>query len=147
MSSKARLVITAVVVEKRRWWEDGYNGRDLPLIDVLFAATYIHHSNDNVLDRATFREAAAAFQHSFPDSSVRIKQLIGEGDLVVARWRFSGTIPSTAPVGVRHWASSESSFDLGVPRAGRNDQGRTGRPGTCKGWSSALAKWSSIGDR
>ena len=91
MSSKARLVITAVVVEKRRWWEDGYNGRDLPLIDVLFAATYIHHSNDNVLDRATFREAAAAFQHSFPDSSVRIKQLIGEGDLVVARWRFSGT--------------------------------------------------------
>jgi predicted ester cyclase len=75
----------------QRWWEDGYNGRDLSLIDVLFAATYIHHSNDNALDRAAFREAAAAFQHSFPDSSVRIEQLIGEGDLVVVRWRFSGT--------------------------------------------------------
>lgn len=75
----------------RRWWEDGYNGRDMSLIDVLFDVGYVHHSNDNVLDRAAFGEAAAAFRHSFPDSSVRIEQLIGEGDLVVVRWRFSGT--------------------------------------------------------
>jgi predicted ester cyclase len=75
----------------QRWWEDGYNGRDLSLIDVLFAPTYIHHSNDSVLDRAAFRDAAAAFQQSFPDSLVRVERLVGEGDLVVVRWRFSGT--------------------------------------------------------
>jgi len=75
----------------QRWWEDGYNGRELSLIDVIFASTYVHHSNDNVLDRAAFGKAAAAFQQSFPDSSVRIERLVGEGDLVVVRWRFSGT--------------------------------------------------------
>jgi predicted ester cyclase len=74
-----------------RWWEEGYNGRKPSLIDVLFAASYVHHSNDNVLDRSAFREAAVAFQRSFPDSAVRIEQVVAERDLVVVRWRFYGT--------------------------------------------------------
>ncbi len=75
----------------RRWWEDGFNGRDLSLVDRLFATSYIHHSNDNPLDRDEFRGAAANFQTAFPDSWVRIEHLFGEENLVVVRWRFEGT--------------------------------------------------------
>ncbi len=75
----------------RRWWEDGYNKRLLSLIDSLFAESYIHHSNDNPVDREAFRTAAANFQSAFPDSLVHIERLIGEDNVVVVRWRFEGT--------------------------------------------------------
>jgi steroid delta-isomerase-like uncharacterized protein len=75
----------------RHFWEDGYNGRDLSVVITLFAANYIHHSNDVPLDRSAFLVAAESFQRSFPDSKVQIEQLIGEDDMVVVRWRFTGT--------------------------------------------------------
>jgi len=75
----------------QRWWEEGYNGRDIPLIDELFAPDYIHHSNDNRLDRQAFRLAATSFQQAFPDSRVIIERLLGEDTFVVMRWRFEGT--------------------------------------------------------
>jgi steroid delta-isomerase-like uncharacterized protein len=75
----------------RRWWEDGYNRGELSLIDSLFAESYIHHSNDNPLDREAFRTAAANFHSAFPDSLVHIERLIGEDKFVVVRWRFEGT--------------------------------------------------------
>jgi len=75
----------------RHFWEDGYNNRNLDLMDQLLTADYIHHSNKTPMDRAAFREAAEGFQRSFPDSRVKIEHLIEEQPLVVVRWWFTGT--------------------------------------------------------
>ena len=40
---------------------------------------------------AAFKQLMTAFRAAFPDSALKIEEVIGEGDKVIVRWNFSGT--------------------------------------------------------
>lgn len=87
-----------------------FNDADVAALDALLAANYSHHGavvarQDRELHKERLRVNAAAF----PDGYYDVQDLFAEGDLVVARWVFTGTLqgpyggvePKGQPVAVR----------------------------------------------
>lgn len=76
----------------RRWIEDGMNGRELTIIDELFAPDYANHSPRlGVVDREYTARETAEFFAAFPDWHTTIDDVIGEGEKVVVRRTVQGT--------------------------------------------------------
>ncbi|NWF82344.1 MAG: ester cyclase [Bryobacteraceae bacterium] len=77
----------------RRWTEEIWNQGNLPAIDEIVAADYVH--NDPVQPQFKGREAlkqhVAAVHASFPDIHYAIEDLIIEGDNAATRISYSGT--------------------------------------------------------
>ena len=74
----------------QRVWNEG----DLSAIDDIFASEY---------DREGLKDTVSLFQWGFPESSMKVVGLIGEGDRVVAHWvaeaRHEGKIFGIEPTG------------------------------------------------
>jgi len=65
----------------RRYIEDVINGGNLDLIDTLFAPEM----------REAVRGFATAADESFPDRREELRDVVAEGDIVMAHWIFRGT--------------------------------------------------------
>ncbi len=81
---------TAVV---RRYVEDFVGQRNLGLADELFAPNFVNHSAgpNDPSGREGLIQFFTMIEGGFPDFSVVIEDLFGEGDKVVLRFTFHGT--------------------------------------------------------
>jgi predicted ester cyclase len=77
----------------RRITEEGLNKGNVGFVDDLFAPDYRVNNAGLDLPRGpeAFKSAVALWRSAFPDFTVTIDALIGEGDLVVNRFHTSGT--------------------------------------------------------
>jgi steroid delta-isomerase-like uncharacterized protein len=90
----------------RSFWEDAFNGRDLELVEELFAPDFFNH---NVLPGAVQgvegqKELMRRLWEAFPDAHFEVEHLAVDGDTAICVGTMSGT----------HQGSL-----LGVPATGR----------------------------
>ena len=78
----------------RRLFEEGFNRGNLDLVDELVAADAVTH-NPLILDApagpGSIRAGIERLRRAFPDLSVEVLDLIGEGDRVAAFLSIAGT--------------------------------------------------------
>ena len=81
----------------RRWVEEGWNKRNLALIDQLFAPNFYQHETgpEMVNNSEALKIFVSGYLSAFPDLQFTIEDLIAEGDKVV--WRFTATGTNTGP--------------------------------------------------
>jgi steroid delta-isomerase-like uncharacterized protein len=81
----------------RRWVEEGWNQRNLALIDQLFTPNFYQHETgpETVSSSETLKPFVAGYLEAFPDLQFTIEDLIAEGDKVV--WRFKAAGTNTGP--------------------------------------------------
>ena len=94
----------------RTFWEDGFNGRDLKIVEELFAPDYFNH---NVLPGASQgvegqKDVMKRLWEAFPDAHFEVEHLAVDGDTVVCVGTMSGTpqgpLLGVAATGRRvHW--------------------------------------------
>jgi predicted ester cyclase len=87
---------TSVLDDKalvRRFYEEGINQRDLGAVDRLVSEDFTH--NGERRGREGQRAAVAVFLNGFSDLHNEITLMIGEGDLVAAHQRWTGTHDGT----------------------------------------------------
>lgn len=76
----------------RRFDEEVWNGRDLSIVDELFAPEHIFRAaGGRVLDRQGHKQMIANFQSAFPDGQNTVIDVVAEGDRVASRWMYRGT--------------------------------------------------------
>ena len=78
----------------RRFYEELWNGGNLAAADELVAEDYIRHDlrpGDAPPGPAGQKAVAQRFRAAFPDVRLEVEALVGEGDVVVARWTMTGT--------------------------------------------------------
>ena len=88
----------------RRWHEDAINTHDLTVLDEILAPNPAHDSA-TIADNPGPRAVLGALLTGFPDVQHTIEAVITEGDLVVIRYRATGThagaFQGYAPTGKR----------------------------------------------
>ncbi len=78
----------------RRFYEDVWNRGDVDVALEVFTEDYVRHDlRPTTASRGAEgqRQIAAAFRTAFPDLSFTVDLMVGEGDLVAARWTARGT--------------------------------------------------------
>lgn len=78
----------------RRFYERVWDQGDVGFVDEVFRDDYIRHDlRPAIADPGASGQAriAADFRRAFPDLRFRLDLLLGEDDLVAARWTASGT--------------------------------------------------------
>ena len=77
----------------RRCWEEIWNKGNLAHADEAFSSTCVNHfgSPPGALGPEQVRLMVTAWLSAIPDYQCHIEEVIGEGDLVVMRLRFTGT--------------------------------------------------------
>ena len=83
----------------RRVFDEIWNGKDLSVVDEIFADNYLAHvaSAPEAIDGIErLRRLMAMFQMVLPDLHFTVEDQVAEGDKVVTRWSALG-IPSNAP--------------------------------------------------
>src|ERR1700730_14925228 len=76
----------------RRLIAEAWNGDSLDRIDELVAEDHVDHDQvGSPGGRAGMRAFVEQYKTAFPDSQIAIEEMIAEGDLVVIRWRATGT--------------------------------------------------------
>jgi steroid delta-isomerase-like uncharacterized protein len=74
----------------RRWFEEIWNnGRASAVDEMLPAEGVIHGLGGSMRGPEPFKAFHAAYREAFPDITIRIDDMVAEGDLVALRW--SGT--------------------------------------------------------
>ena len=81
----------------RRFYEEVIGQGKLDLIDELIAPTFVEHEEfpDSPPGREGLKQVFAMFLEAFPDLHFHIKDLVAEGDKVVARIAMHGTHKGT----------------------------------------------------
>jgi predicted ester cyclase len=77
----------------RRYLEDLINRGNFEVADEILAADYVNHSSGAGFGQARteFLRSIVNMKAAFPDWHVTIEEMVGEGDLVVDRFRISAT--------------------------------------------------------
>lgn len=78
----------------RRFYEEVWARGNVAFAEEVFSSDYIRHdlrSSDPAPGAAGQAGIAAAFRNAFPDLQWRVDLLLGEDDLVAARWTANGT--------------------------------------------------------
>jgi predicted ester cyclase len=85
----------------RRWIDEGFNKKDLRVVDEIFAETL--SINGAVIGRENLRQSMKLRFAAFPDLHVTIEEIIGEGDKVgiwyTARGTHKGEFGGISPTG------------------------------------------------
>lgn len=107
----------------RRWIEEGFNRKDLRVVDEIFAETL--SINGTVIGRENLRQSMRLRFNAFPDLRVTIEEIIAEGDKVgiwyTARGTHKGDFGGISPTGRQvNWFG----FDLLRVESGKIAQGR-----------------------
>jgi steroid delta-isomerase-like uncharacterized protein len=81
------------VNETRRFWEEAFNGRDLSVLDDMFADEYVNHAAlpgtpPGAAGQAALMERLWA---AFPDGRFEIEHVALDGDVVICIGTMSGT--------------------------------------------------------
>lgn len=81
----------------RRWVEDGWNKRNVGLIDELFAVDVVEHDPGGltITGAEALKAHIGGFLSALPDMRITIEDLVAEGDVVVWRGNFRGTHTGT----------------------------------------------------
>jgi steroid delta-isomerase-like uncharacterized protein len=93
----ARRLAMGVVENKalvRRFYEEVWDRGNVEFTYEVFADDYVRHDLRSTQARpgaAGMVKIAADFRRAFPDAHWRVDLLLGEDDLIVARWTASGT--------------------------------------------------------
>ena len=76
----------------RRWVEEGWNKRNLALIDQLYAPNFYQHETgpETVNSSEALKVFVSGYLSAFPDLQFTIEDLVAEGDKVVWRFKASG---------------------------------------------------------
>jgi predicted ester cyclase len=95
----------------RALWEQGFNGRDLELIDAITAPEFVNHNAlpDTPRGPEGHRQVVKRLWEAFPDARFDIRHLASDGDTVICVGAMSGTHDGTL---------------LGVPATGRRVEWR-----------------------
>jgi steroid delta-isomerase-like uncharacterized protein len=93
-STSWRVDVEANKALVRRFYEEVWTRRNVAFAEEVFADDYVRH--DLRPTKAPPRGAGQAliaeqFRHAFPDLEWRVDLVLGDGDLVAARWTASGT--------------------------------------------------------
>jgi steroid delta-isomerase-like uncharacterized protein len=77
----------------RRFLEEGLNGRNLGLLDEVFAPDFVWHGNSfgEVTGLEPFKQVVAPFFAALPDLVIAIDDLVAEDDKVVCRFTARAT--------------------------------------------------------
>ncbi len=77
----------------RRVMEEGWNQRNLAIVDELIASNFLFHDPHlpNVRTREDYKQWIIESLTAFPDLHLTIEEQIAEGDQVVTRWTSRGT--------------------------------------------------------
>src|SRR5215204_4767351 len=77
----------------RRFLEAGLNGRDLGVLDQVFASDFHWHGNSlgEVAGLENFKQVIAPLFAAFPDMTIEVEDLIAEGDKVACRFTAHAT--------------------------------------------------------
>ena len=103
----------------RRWIEEGWNGRNVDLIDEIFAADVFEHDPGGLtIDGAAALKAhIRGFLSALPDIRITIEDLIAEGDVVVCRFdsiaTHTGTLMNIPATGKSARVSGMLQFRFG----------------------------------
>lgn len=83
----------------RRWIDEGWNGRNLDIIDDLYTVDVVQHDPSSpmpVTSSEAMRQYIGGFQTAFPDLIFTVDDLLAEGDKVL--WRFIARGTHTGPL-------------------------------------------------
>ena len=75
----------------RRVIEEGFNKRNLALLDKLYADCVYHSPATGELKSEALRKFVASILAAFPDGRWTVDDQVAEGGKVVTRWSFTGT--------------------------------------------------------
>ena len=85
MSTENKLLV-------RRWFEEVWNkGRADAIDEMLATDAVVHGLGSGVTGPAEFKAFHSAYRNAFPDVTIRIDDIVAEGDIVAARWSGTGT--------------------------------------------------------
>ena len=73
----------------RRWFDEGFNKRDLTVVDELFAPEVL--VNTQRIGRSGLKQSMSRFITAFPDLRVTINEVVAEEDKVVVWYTVQGT--------------------------------------------------------
>ena len=73
----------------RRWFEQGFNNKDLTVVDALFIPEVI--VNAQRIGRVGLKQSMSRFITAFPNLRVTITEVVAEGDKVVIWYTAQGT--------------------------------------------------------
>lgn len=100
-----------VIDQVRRFWEEGFNGRDLSVLDATLADDYVNHAalSGTPPGRAGQAAVMRRLWDAFPDGRFEIEHLAVDADVVIC-------------IGTMH-GTHEGEL-LGVPASGRRVEWR-----------------------
>jgi steroid delta-isomerase-like uncharacterized protein len=76
----------------RRWFDEVWsNGRAAMIDEMLMEQATVHGLGPDLHGPAGFKPFHAAYRNAFPDITIRIDDIVSEGDIVAARWSGTGT--------------------------------------------------------
>src|SRR5439155_2517055 len=77
----------------RRYFAEAWNGRNLNVVDEVFAPTFLNHGfvKDPPPGPAGTRRAIEMARVGFPDGRIEVHEVFGEGDRVAVRFTIGGT--------------------------------------------------------
>ena len=76
----------------RRWFQEVWNeGRSSAIDEMLAADGVVHGLDADLHGPADFKPFHEAYRNAFPDVTIRIDEIVAEGDVVAVRWSASGT--------------------------------------------------------
>ena len=76
----------------RRFYEEGFNQRNLALVDELCTSDHLFHNTPTTLHgREEFKQLLSVYLTAFPDARFFVEDAIAEGDRVASRYTFRGT--------------------------------------------------------
>lgn len=76
----------------RRWFDEVWNKGRVEAIDEMLAPDCVVHGfGDDMRGPAGFKPFHAAYRTAFPDVRIDVDEVVGEGDIVAARWSGKGT--------------------------------------------------------
>jgi steroid delta-isomerase-like uncharacterized protein len=76
-----------------RWFDEVWNKGRAEVIDEMLTDDAVVHGlgADDLHGAAGFKRFHAAYRNAFPDVTIRIDDIVAEGDMVAARWTGTGT--------------------------------------------------------
>ncbi len=90
----------------RRLFDDVLNGGRLGLLDTIVGAAYVDHSpaSGQAAGAAGVKAKVAALREGFPDLRFTLEEIVGEDEIVAARY---------------HWRGTHRGSFLGIPPTGK----------------------------
>jgi len=77
----------------KKYWDEVWNAGNDDALAEVFSENEVHHWGvyDTTEGLDEFLERIALFRAAFPDFQIHVEQTVGEGDLVLSRYRATGT--------------------------------------------------------